>query len=95
MGAAARHLQANLEQHVQRRAGHEAIVEMHHGFHDDAVAGLDGEHGLLRIVVPAQLRGLHGCRKQMDFARSSGRDRDRLRRCRVMQDRKQRTGEDD
>jgi hypothetical protein len=67
MGAAARHLLANLEQHVQRRPRHEAIVEMHHGFHDDAVAGLDGEHRLLRIVVPAQLRGLHGCRKQMDF----------------------------
>src|SRR5262249_26867457 len=50
MRAAALQLLANLEQHVQARARHEAIVEMHHCFHDDAVAWLDDEHRLLRIA---------------------------------------------
>src|SRR5262249_15413473 len=92
--AAARHLLANLGEHVQGRAGHEAIVEMHHGFHDDGIARLDGEYRLLCIVVPAQLRGLHRRRKEMNFSRSSGSDRHRLRGCLIMQKRKQRAGEE-
>src|SRR6266550_2010295 len=94
MGATARNLLANLEQHVQGRARHEAIVERHHRFHDDAVAGLDGEHRFLRIVVPAQLRGLHGRGKQMDLPRSSAHSHDGLRHCRRGQPHHHRPGED-
>jgi len=93
MGATTLQLLAKLEQHVQRRPRHEAIVEMHHCFHDDAVAGLDGEHRLLRIVVPAQLGGLHGRGEQMDLSPRSGCSYDRLRRCRRGYAHKQCAGE--
>ena len=83
---------ANLREVLQRFARHELVVKVHHRFHDDGVAGLNRQHWLLRVVVPAPLGGLHGRRKDVNLALRASRGHDGLRFDILYPRRKPRTG---
>ncbi len=76
---APREVGAQLLDLLDRHAGKDLVVRMHHRLHDDGVAGIDLQHRRLRIVEPAPLRGLERRRQDMDFAFDLGRGHDGLR----------------
>ncbi len=53
---------------LDRHAGHELVVRMHHRLEQDGVAGIDVQHRRLGVVEPAPLRGLQGRRQHVDLA---------------------------
>ena len=66
--SASREVRAQFLDLLDRRAGHDLVVRVHHRLEHDGVAGIDVQHGRLRIVEPAPLRRFHRRGQEMRLA---------------------------